>query len=80
MELPDLSADPIASDWEDGAELPLVLREVKTWNLVALLEPETKAVLGPEVLSKSRLPIRRISFSLREKINLPLKRESLGHP
>jgi hypothetical protein len=47
IELPDLSADPISSESEGGAELQMVLREVKTWNLVALLEPETKTLLTP---------------------------------
>ncbi len=45
IELPDLSADPISSESEGGAELQLVLREVRTGNLVAWLEPESKILL-----------------------------------
>lgn len=47
IELPDLSSDPISSEAEGGAEFQFVLREVKTWNRVASLEPETKTLLTP---------------------------------
>ena len=41
IELPDFSSDPIASR---GAQLQLVLREVKTWNAIAFLEPQTESL------------------------------------
>jgi hypothetical protein len=44
IELPDLSADPISSSSKDGAQLQVVLREVKTWNIVAYLGPETETL------------------------------------
>jgi hypothetical protein len=44
IELPDFAADPIASGPEGGAEFQLVLREVKPWNLVAFLAPETETL------------------------------------
>lgn len=44
IELPDFSADPISSDSEGGAQLQVILREVKTWNLVAWLGPETETL------------------------------------
>ena len=47
IELPDFSSDPISSDSEGGAELQLVLREVKTGNLAAFLEPEMGMLRTP---------------------------------
>jgi hypothetical protein len=47
IEIPDFSADPISSDSENGAELQVVLREVKTWNLIAFLEPELQTLRTP---------------------------------
>jgi hypothetical protein len=44
IELPNFKADPISSDSAGGAELQVVLREIKTWNLAAFLEPETEAL------------------------------------
>ncbi len=40
VELPDFSADPTSSEPNGGTELQLVLREVKTGNLIAFLEPD----------------------------------------
>lgn len=40
VELPDFSADPTSSESNRGTELQLVLREVKSGNLIAFLEPE----------------------------------------
>ena len=48
IELPNFKADPISSDSEGGAELQVVLREIKTWNLAAFLEPETEALRAPD--------------------------------
>lgn len=47
IDLPDFSADPVSSDLDGGAEIQLVLREVKTWNLIAFLEPEVETWQSP---------------------------------
>lgn len=47
IDVPDFSADPISSDSTRGAEFQLVLREVKTWNLIAFLEPESETLRTP---------------------------------
>jgi hypothetical protein len=44
IELPDFSADAIASDSDGGAELQLILRETKTFNIIAFLEPESETL------------------------------------
>jgi hypothetical protein len=44
IDVPDFSADPISSDSDRGAEFQLALREVKTWNLIAFLEPELETL------------------------------------
>ena len=48
IELPNFKADPISSDSDGGAELQVVLREIKTWNLAAFLEPETETLQAPD--------------------------------
>ena len=47
IELPDFSADPVASGSGGWAELCLVLREIKTWNHLAMLEPESEDLRSP---------------------------------
>jgi len=47
IELPDFSADSVCSDSEGGAQLRVILREAKTWNLVAFLEPATETLRTP---------------------------------
>jgi hypothetical protein len=47
IELPDFSADPIASDADGGTEFRLVLRDAKTYNILAFLEPEWEALRNP---------------------------------
>src|SRR5579872_4179569 len=42
IELPDFSADFIASDSGDGAELQLTLRDARSNNILAFLEPESE--------------------------------------
>src|SRR5262249_8361954 len=42
VDIPDFSADPASSSSDLGAELEIVLREVKTWNSIALLQPQMK--------------------------------------
>jgi hypothetical protein len=44
IELPDFSSDPTASGSAGGAQLQIVLREVKTWNRIAFLEPQTESL------------------------------------
>jgi len=48
IELPNFKADPISSDLAGEAELQVVLRQIKTWNLAAFLEPETEALRAPD--------------------------------
>jgi hypothetical protein len=52
IELPNFEADPISSDSEGGAELQVVLREIKTWNLTAFLEAETETLRARTELSR----------------------------
>jgi hypothetical protein len=47
IDVPDFSTDPISSSSSGGAEFQLVLREVKTWNLIAFLEPESETLRTP---------------------------------
>jgi len=42
IELPDFAADPIESDPRAGSGFQLVLRDAKTWNPIAFLEPESQ--------------------------------------
>jgi len=42
IELPDFSADSKASDADGGTELQLILRDAKTYNILAFLEPESE--------------------------------------
>jgi hypothetical protein len=42
IDLPDFSADPTSSHSDSGAELQLVLRDVRTWNLITFLQPQAK--------------------------------------
>lgn len=42
IKLPDFAADPIASDSGSGSGFQFVLRDVKTWNPIAFLEPESQ--------------------------------------
>jgi len=67
IELPDLSSDPVSFASEGGAQLQLVLREVKTWNLVAFLEPETADLRTPGGALKI-IPSypQNLSFSVRK--------------
>jgi hypothetical protein len=44
IELPDFSADSNASDSDDGTDLQVILRDAKTHNILALLEPESGAL------------------------------------
>lgn len=41
IELPDFSMDSNAAESEDGTDLQLILRDAKTYNVVAFLEPES---------------------------------------
>jgi len=47
IELPDFRADSIAADADGGTELRLILRDAKTYNLLALLEPESETLRSP---------------------------------
>jgi hypothetical protein len=40
IELPDFRSDSIAPDSDDGTELQLIVRDAKTYNIVAFIEPE----------------------------------------
>jgi len=42
IDIPDFSADSVATNSEGGAELRLILRETETWNPIAALEPESE--------------------------------------
>jgi hypothetical protein len=44
IELPDFSLDSNASDSDDGQDLQLILRDAKTYNILAFLEPESEAL------------------------------------
>jgi len=44
IELPDFSADSNASDSDDGTDLQVILRDAKTHNILAFLEPESDAL------------------------------------
>jgi hypothetical protein len=44
IELPDFSRDPIPGDGDDGTGLQLILREAKTYNIVAFMEPESETL------------------------------------
>jgi hypothetical protein len=44
IELPDLSMDSNLSNLEDGTDLQLILRDAKTYNVLAFLEPESDAL------------------------------------
>jgi hypothetical protein len=44
IEVPDLSGDSDASYSDDGTELQLILRDVKTYNIRAFLQPESEAL------------------------------------
>ena len=47
IDLPDFALDPVSTDSDGGAELQLVLREVKTGNLMAYLDPELETLRTP---------------------------------
>lgn len=47
IDLPDFSADPVSFDPTRGAEIQLVMQEVKTGNLIAFLEPELETFRTP---------------------------------
>lgn len=47
IELPDFSADAVATEMGGGEEFFVTLRETKTWNLVSFLEPESKDLRSP---------------------------------
>ncbi len=42
IELPDFARDPASSDSKSSSEFQFSLRKVKTWNLIAFLDPELK--------------------------------------
>jgi hypothetical protein len=42
IELPDFARDPASSDSKSPSEFQFALRKVKTWNLIAFLDPEMK--------------------------------------
>jgi hypothetical protein len=42
IELPDFAQDPASSDFKSPSEFQFALRKVKTWNLIAMLDPELK--------------------------------------
>jgi hypothetical protein len=67
IDVPDFSADPTSSDSDRGAEFQLVLREVKTWNLIAYLEPESEMLRTPSRALKivPSYP-RNLAFSARK--------------
>jgi hypothetical protein len=44
IELPDFSMDSNAADSDDGTGLQLILRDAKTYNVVAFLEPESETL------------------------------------
>jgi len=44
IELPDFSAESNASDSDDGTDLQLILRDAKTYNILAFLEPESETL------------------------------------
>jgi hypothetical protein len=44
IELPDFSMDSNAAESEDGTDLQLILRDAKTYNVVAFLEPESETL------------------------------------
>jgi hypothetical protein len=44
IELPDLSRGSNTSDLEDGTDLQLIIRDAKTHNILAFLEPESDAL------------------------------------
>jgi hypothetical protein len=46
-DLPDFALDPVSTDSDGGAELQLILREVKTGNLMAYLDPELETLRTP---------------------------------
>jgi hypothetical protein len=50
IDLPDFALDPVSTDSDGGAELQLVLREVKTGNLMAYLDPELETLRTPSAL------------------------------
>jgi hypothetical protein len=43
IEIPDFSSDSIAPDTDGGTGLQLILRDAKTYNVVAFIEPEAEA-------------------------------------
>jgi hypothetical protein len=47
IDLPNFAADPIASDSKFRSQFQLVLREVKTWNPIAFLSPESRMLRTP---------------------------------
>jgi hypothetical protein len=42
IELPDFAQDPASSDSKSPSDFQFALRKVKTWNLIAFLDPELK--------------------------------------
>jgi hypothetical protein len=44
IELPDFSAESNASDSDDSTDLQLILRDAKTYNILAFLEPESETL------------------------------------
>jgi hypothetical protein len=44
IELPDFSADSVASESNDGTELQLIIRDARTYNILAFLEPESETL------------------------------------
>ena len=42
VELPDFAQDPASSESKSHSEFQFALRKVKTWNLIAMLDPELK--------------------------------------
>jgi hypothetical protein len=44
IELPDFSVDSDVSDRDDGTNLQLILRDSKTYNIVAFLQPESETL------------------------------------
>jgi hypothetical protein len=47
IDLPDFGIDPITAESDCGAELEFVLREAKTGNIIAFLEPELDTLRSP---------------------------------
>jgi hypothetical protein len=47
IDLPDFSADPIGSDADSGTGLQFILRDAKTYNILAFLDPESETLRNP---------------------------------